>query len=87
MSNVRIIDLDGEWVHNPRAFPFADPETKVQYEPSWFYKVRVPSPSWVGRQIAAGVLIRCTDPTGSAPKAPPPKTPPGKPGAAGKAEG
>jgi hypothetical protein len=87
MGNVKVVDLDGEWVHNPRAFPFSDPETKVQYAPSWFYKVKVQAGSWIAGQVEAGVLVRAPDPTAGPPKVAPPKTPPGKPGAAGKAEG
>lgn len=54
-----VIDLDGEWVKNPHAYPFFDPSTGLRFDPAMSYKVRLSD--WVKGQIAAGVLAVSED--------------------------
>lgn len=73
MAVIQIIDAKGEWVHNPRAFAFCDPETGVNYQSGGhFYKVVVGEKSWLEAQLDAGVLKRCDDPTADAAPGPEP---------------
>lgn len=79
MAVIQVIDADGEWVHNPRAFPFCDPETGVNFQPGGhFYKVRVGEKSWLAAQLEAKVLSRCDDPLAGAAAGPEPVAKGGK---------
>jgi hypothetical protein len=62
VAEITVVDVDGRWVLNPNAFPFADPETRVVFAPGQVYKVKFTEDSWIGKQMAVGVLAKAPDP-------------------------
>jgi hypothetical protein len=62
VAEITVVDVDGRWVLNPNAFPFADPETRVVFVPGQVYKVKYAEESWIHQQVAAGVLAKAPDP-------------------------
>ena len=89
MNGIQIIDVEGQWVNNPHAFAFVDPETGVRFSPGVLTKISYADGSWIETQIYAGTLAEGEDPL--KPKAPdkPSKAPPKAetPKGTGKAEG
>ena len=86
MGNIQIIDVDGEWVSNPHAFTFVDPETGTRFSPGTLTKIKYGDKSWIETQVYAGTLAEGEDPMKTkVPDKAPPKA--ATPKGTGKAEG
>lgn len=66
-----IVDKDGQWLTNPNAYPFPDPESGTLFAPGGLaVKIKVPKTGWIATQLAAGVLVKTDDPTTAPQEAP-----------------
>lgn len=83
MSEIKVVDLDGQWVVNPHRFQFVDPETGTRFSPGVPTKISYGKDSWIAGQIKAEVLSKTDDPMKPGKEPPKAESPKGT----GKAEG